>query len=189
MKKIKYIIIILFVGLFLASCSGNGSDEPSVESYYNTALTSLKDVKTVSSTSTLKEGSAEVYKLVSTITVTESTETGISGNVSNVVSQYSSGFQYTTTTTITEFNDSSLDTLFNYNLKSELFSTVSLENNTLDGVISKDNVSTFLNDETISCSSDLNFKFVLEENKIISLDCSYTTNNSRRATISVVYTY
>lgn len=193
MKKIKYFILVLLVGLFLASCSGNSSSNPSFESMSNTAKTSLKDVKTVESTSILTEGSSEVYKLVRTITVTTTTDTTVSGNIQNVVSQYGSGFQYTTTTTTSSFNDSSLNTLFNYNLDESLFSEKEVNigegQNTLTGKVSKDNVASFLNNTEIPCSSDLVFSFIIAEDKIISLNCSYTTNNSRNATISVVYTY
>lgn len=185
MKKIKYIILTLFILTFFISCKKD--DKPTTTpSEVPTKLESFSDLEDVilysmgntylvSTSSSIKDGSQEVYKLERTITITDSDS--MSG--SNVTNYYTmnSSFTLEKSIKVDYFENLNIKELFGLNINESYFSSSSINSTSVSLVIKQDKASECFNDENVKSSTDITVNMIISDFKITKVSYSYTLSN------------
>ncbi len=194
MKKIKYIILTLFILTFFVSCKKD--DKPTTTpSEVPTKLESLKDLENVilysmentylvTTKSSIKDGTTEVYKLERTITITDN-ETMSGSTVTNYYNLNSS-FTLEKSIKVDYFENLNSKELFGLQIDESYFSSSSINSTSVTLVIKKDKTTECFNDESVVSSSDINVNMTISDYKISELTYNYTLDNK---TISSVTSY
>lgn len=194
MKKIKYIILTVFILTFFISCKKD--DKPTTTpSEVPTKLESLKDLENVilysmentylvTTKSSIKDGSTEVYKLERTITITDN-ETMSGSTVTNYYNLNSS-FTLEKSIKVDYFENLNSKELFGLQIDESYFASSSINSSSVTLVIKKDKTTECFNDDSVVSSSDINVNMTIIDYKITDLTYNYTLDNK---TISSVTSY
>lgn len=184
MKKSKILLSLIGTSLLaLTSCSTSP-----LESFKKNIDSSIKKTSKVVLTSTITDDNTEVYKLEKTITLIYDGKS-VSGIVDTVESTLSSNFTYVSSSLSDTFDGKTSDIKFNLNLSDIYFETYTLEEGVLTAEVKKDSVESFFNVDDLDCASNPHLVITLEDKRIISYDCSYSTESGKDVVISVSYTY
>ena len=162
-------LILLFTFTSCTSCSGNRNNELTPEETFNNLITNINtnlvNCTNISYDSTIKSGDVLLKEIEKDVMIVKNSDGTVSLTINTTNKTLGSNFDLVEQI-LTDYIDGQLpETLFNYSFNYNAFSSISMENNSITGVIKSSEVSNVLK-TTVNNSSDLNVTINYSEDKI-----------------------
>ena len=192
MRRILLSLISLILLFTFTSCSGNRNNELTPEETSNNLITNINtnlvNCTNISYDSTIKSGDVLLKEIEKDVMIVKNSDGTVSLTINTTNKTLGSNFDLVEQI-LTDYIDGQLpETLFNYSFNYNAFSSISMENNSITGVIKSSEVSNVLK-TTVNNSSDLNVTINYSEDKITYYHFSYTSSNGNSIEIEANYSY
>lgn len=192
MRRILLSLISLILLFTFTSCSGNRNNELTPEETFNNLITNINtnlvNCTNISYDSTIKSGDVLLKEIEKDVMIVKNSDGTVSLTINTTNKTLGSNFDLVEQI-LTDYIDGQLpEILFNYSFNYSAFSSISMENNSITGVIKSSEVSNVLK-TTVNNSSDLNVTINYSEDKITYYHFSYTSSNGNSIQIEANYSY
>lgn len=187
MKKLKLILIVLLVVLFLNSCSKDNRTPYQIK--MDSIASSLNNVVEVNVLATITDSNVCVYSIDKTIYINEVEDGLVSGYTQTIVSSLGDDFQMVERTDNENFSGNKPDSLFGFKLEESKLSNLEITDTELKATILASQCNEILNSLNINVSTDASLSIIFQEDVLQSWSVSFANSTNKIISINATYNY
>lgn len=187
MKKLKLILIVLLLALFLSSCSKDNRTPYQVK--MDIIADSLDKVTEVNVSASMTDSNFCVYTLQKDIYITQAEDNTISGYTQTNISSLGEDFQMVERTDNENFSGTKPESLFGFKLDESKLSNLEITDTELKANIASTVCNDVLNALNFQASSDVALSIKFEGEALQSWSINFTNATNKVVSIEAQYKY